>query len=267
MPEETARPGFREWVDRQPEPDWVKMPLTHITQSLLAEDIIRGGQVLPEHCDVIGKPVSFFFYGRPAFRLAEGDVLKLEAACPFCFVFNSTLIDKAEEIHPFDTGAFAKRLYSHVLVEKMNLRDFSLEKDASRPNRLIAAVFASMSAYFDGDRTKIISAFEGSEAWEFHARAYIELLLSPGRNEPDDRICSIEVAISEAVPLTGNLRAVVVPHTLWAEDAKAPWLKQLQDAGVKIAPYQFIPGRHPEHYHAQLEGAVRELYRGWNLSV
>ena len=39
--------------------------------------------------------------------------------------------------------------------------------------------------------------------------------------------------------------------------------EKLQTDGVTIVPYLFVPGRHPEHYHAQLEAAVRALYEGW----
>jgi hypothetical protein len=104
-----------------------------------------------------------------------------------------------------------------------------------------------------------------SEAWEFHARAYLDLLKSPGRNEPDDRICSIEVVFGEPVPLKGNLLAVIVPHTVWSQDKHAPWLDKLKAEGVAIAPYLFVPGRHPEHYHALMESAVRDLYESWGV--
>jgi hypothetical protein len=145
----------------------------------------------------------------------------------------------------------------------MDLEDFSLERETSRANRIIATVFKSRTVYFDGDVSKIEDPDKVTEPWEFHARAYLDLMASRGRNEPDDRICSIEVIFGEAVPLKGNLLAVVVPHTLWEDNQGAPWLEKLQQEGVAIAPYLFVPGRHPEHYHALLESAVRDLYKSW----
>ena len=108
---------------------------------------------------------------------------------------------------------------------------------------------------------------DGALPWEFLARTYLHLLASPGRNEPDDRICSIEVVFGSDVPLAGNLKAVVVPHTLWDNSVKAPWLDTLHKGGVEIEPYLFVPNRHPEHYHAQLEAAVRKLYVHWGVDV
>jgi hypothetical protein len=260
-----GRPSFREWVDKQPNPGWGLMPLTHISKGIEAEDIIRAGQVATGDCGFFKEPLAYFFYGRPAYRVSGDGAVKVEAACPFCFIFESALIRKAKAIHAFDTGAFARRLYKHVFLDEMNVEDFSLEQNETRPNRIIAAVFSSMRNYFDGDTTKIVTPDAGAEAWEFHARAYLQLLTSPGRNEPDDRICSIEVVFGQPVALAGNLKAVVVPHTLWDAGRHAPWLDKLHAEGVAIAPYIFVPGRHPEHYHALLETAVRELYERWEL--
>lgn len=256
-----GREGFREWVDRQPDPGWGLMPLTHVTKGIHAEDIIRAGQVGTAECKVFNEQLAYFFYGRPAYRVGGDGAVKVEAACPYCFVFDAALIHTAKAIHAFDTGAFVKRLYTHVMMEEMNIEDFSLQRDVTRPNRIVAAAFATMSNYLDGDITKVTSADDGAEPWEFHARSYLHLLASPGRNEPDDRICSIEVVFGNAVPLVGNLSAVVVPHTLWDKGKRAPWLEVLDSAGVEILPYIFVPGRHPEHYHAHLETAVRDFYK------
>ncbi len=259
-----GRPNFREWVDGHEDPKWRLMPLTHITTGIYAEDVIRGGVIEPKPGTVFKEPLAYFFYGRPAYRLAAEGSVRVEASCPYCFIFDPGLIAKAEAIHAFDTGAFAKRMYNHILTEGMEIADFSLEKDPTRPNKLIAGVFGTLANYFRGDLTVVSAPEEMTKAWDFHARAYLHLLKSPGRNEPDDRICSIEIVIGQNVALAGNLRAVIVPHTLWSDGSKTPWLQNLENDGVRIAPYVFVPGRHPEHYHALLEAEVEKLYKEWN---
>jgi hypothetical protein len=261
----SGRPEFRVWVDKHPDPSWELMPLTHIATGIGAEEIIRAGQVSPTDCEVFKEPLAYFFYGRPAYRLHGDGAVKVEAACPYCFIFDAALIKKAKAIHAFDTGAFSKRLYKHILLDEMNIEDFSLERDERRPNRMIATVFSSMRRYFEGDTSKIPAPHMGAEPREFHARAYLQLLSSPGRNEPDDRICSIEVVFDKAVQLAGNLRAVIVPHTLWGEASKAPWLEKLQLEDVEIEPYIFVPNRHAQHYYALLATAVRDLYERWGI--
>jgi hypothetical protein len=256
-----GRPDFREWVDKQVNPDWPPMPLTHIAKALVAADIAKAGCVDLAKCDVFGTPLAYFFYGRPAYRVSGDGTIKVEAACPCCFIFDAKLIDKAEAIFAFDTGAFSKRMYKHMLTDEMAVEDFSLGKGTTRPNKLIMRAFGSRLAYFQGDIYAIPDPLTITKAHEFHARSYLNLLASPGRNEPDDRICSIEVVLAERVPLKDTLLAVIVPHTIWDDDA--PWLIELQKAGAVIQPYSFVPGRHPEYYQAQLEAAAKDLYQKW----
>ncbi len=97
------------------------MPLTHITKGIGAQDIATAGVVGARHCGVFEEPLAYFFYGRPAYRVSDDGAVKVEAACPYCFVFNAALIDKAKAIFAFDTGAFDKRLYKHILQEEMNV--------------------------------------------------------------------------------------------------------------------------------------------------
>ncbi|MER9346195.1 hypothetical protein [Mesorhizobium sp. L2C084A000] len=249
-------------MDKHPDPKWGLMPLTHITKGIVAEDIIRSNTVSVSDCKVFGEPLAYLFYGRPAYRVAGDGSIRVEAACPFCFIFDASLIQKAKAIFAFDTGAFDKRLYSRILMDEMTVEDFSLEGDTTRPNRIISALFGTRREYFEGDTSKIDSG-RAAEAWEFHAQAYLDLLTSPGRNEPDDRICSIEVILGEPISIEGNLSAVVVPHTLWDGEKGAPWLERLVQSGVVVSPYTFVPGRHPDYYQAHLEAAVRDLYLAW----
>lgn len=257
-----GRSDFSDWVDKQPDPAWPPMPLTHITKALVAADIAKAGYIDLVQCDVFKKPLAYFFYGRPAYRVSGDGAIKVEAACPCCFIFNAKLVQKAAAIFAFDTGAFSKRLYKHMLTDEMAVEDFSLGTDTSRPNKLIMATFGSRLAYFEGNIYALPDPTQITKSYDFHARSYLNLLASPGRNEPDDRICSIEVILAEKVPLQGSLLAVIVPHTLW--DDGAPWLKDLQKAGATIQPYSFVPGRHPEYYQAQLEAAAKDLYQGWS---
>lgn len=259
------RLGFTTWIDQWPDPAWGLMPLTHITGGVGADDIVASQKIQAHHCEVFHQPRAYLFYGRPAYRLPGEGAIRLEAACPFCFILDGDIAKNATDIFAFDTGAFAKRLYKHALTDEMNLDDFSLEKDVSRLNRLISRVFGTMGAYFDGDFSKVGSPDSGSEAWEFLPRAYLHLLTSPGRNEPDDRICSIEVAFAYDVPLFPASKAAIVPHTLWDGPKKAPWLLELDAKGIAVRPYLYVQGRHPEHYHALLEAAVRDLYKEWSL--
>ncbi len=112
------------------------MPLTHIANGIRAEDVIREGRVGINDDGVFAEPLAYFFYGRPAYRIGGNGAVKAEAACPYCFIFDSALIKNAKSIHAFDTGAFAQRMYKHILMDEMNVEDFSLEKNEKRPPRV-----------------------------------------------------------------------------------------------------------------------------------
>lgn len=257
------RPEFRRWVDSQSDPGWPLLPLMHITKGLLAEDVIRSGELSPVYCNALKRPLAYLFYGRPAYRVHGDGVIKFSAACPFCFVFSPDLIESADRIYAFDSGAFIARLYSHAMMEEMNLDDFSLESRTDRPNKLISAAFRSREDYIKGDRRGVKYPEEGAEDWEFHAQAYLQLLSSRGRNEPDDRISAMEMTVSAPIKLSDFLKGLIVPHTVWGEVKRAPWLSSLGNAGVEIRPYEFIPGRHPDTYTDLIAAESRDMLRAW----
>jgi hypothetical protein len=255
-----SRPGFMEWIERQDDPGWPALPLTHITKGLLAEDILRAGEIVPSTESGDEAPRAYFFYGRAAYRCSGDKVVKLEAACPYCFIFAPEALNLASHATAFDTGAFRNRMYSHVLTDEMNEVDFRIKPAAPQLNKVIKAAFSTIPNYVEGSRHSVTAPADGAAAWEMMPRAFLELLASPGRNEPDDRICSIEIAMSEPVPLEGYLVAIVTPHTHWSEDGHSPWLVSLAESGVLVAPYVFVPGKSPEYYHALIEASVKDIY-------
>jgi hypothetical protein len=258
-----GRPGFRDWLDKQSDPGWDPLPLTHIAKTIIAEDIVWSDCIRPIKDEVFDEPAAYLFYGRPAYRVSGDGSIKIEAACPFCFVFDSALANTASGIYAFDTVAFSKRMYSRIIMEEMPVDDFSLGTDFRRANRLINCVFRTKDSYLQGDLTNAETL--QVDPWEFHARAYLDLITSPGRNEPDDRVCAIEFVFNRQIPLSGGVRAVIVPHTLWGSQRAAPWIKELAAKKVEISTYEFIPGRHPDYYCALLETQIRNLYNRWGV--
>jgi hypothetical protein len=91
------------------------------------------------------------------------------------------------------------------------------------------------------------------------------LIGSPGRNEPDDRVSTIEFVFNKDISLTGGVKAIIVPHTLWDSKTRTPWLQGLAAAGAELLTYEFVPGRAPDYYYAHLELQVRDLYRKWGV--
>lgn len=259
----TRRKRFTEWIDKHDPCSDRFLPLTHISGAVSAQRVIDDGKLsLPSKTDgTFNQPLVYLFYGRPAYRVKPGATVQLESACPCCFIFDPSLLKRCNDIHAFDTGAFFNRIYSHVLDDGFQVEDFSLDGQPNRINRLISAAFEDEAAYIDADKARLRPISDASEAWELEGRAYLTLLASPGRNEPDDRVSTIEVNFQDPVLLDDKLLAVVVPHTFWSETSKAPMLEGLHGRGVKIGTFRFIPGRHPEYLQSLLEIAVKALFR------
>jgi hypothetical protein len=253
--------SFQAWIERTGCDDGSPLlPLTHLTRGVGALRIVEDGRIVPQECKHFKVPLAYFFYGRPAYRVTKDSSVQLEASCPCCFVFSPKILSRASKIHAFDTGAFFNRLYSHVLDDQFKVEDFALADKPRQIKKLISAAFDSVEAYLDADRSHISNPEIAAEAWEMEGRAYLSLLMSPGRNEPDDRICSVEVTFADPVLLDEMLLGIVVPHTLWNAEKKAPFIQELNRRGVIVRSYRFIPGRHPEFLQAQLEAEIKRFY-------
>ncbi|WP_296815380.1 hypothetical protein [Brevundimonas sp.] len=259
------RPEFRDWVDRQPASLEPLLPVMHTAKALIARDIVRQGAIVPRECEVLGKAVAYFFYGRPAYRLSDNGTVTQNLMCPICFVFSPELLANASNIHPFDTGAFYNRLYRHAMIEDIEIPNFDLVGDIDRIPKLIARVFSNNTTYFDGDRFAIRRAAHDAEPDEYLAQSYIDLITSKGRNEPDDRVSTIEVAIDKTASLEPGLLAVVVPDNIWSAEYSSDWLRPLSDGGVEILPYRHVMGREPSHYRDAIEVQVRAFLLGRGL--
>lgn len=266
MAEDTKSSDFQQWIDRRETPASSPLPLTHIARSVFARQIFKDGSIDTNPCPHFeDKPLAYFFYGRPAYRANQDKTISLEASCPCCFIFDPKILQRAHKVHAFDTGAFFLRMYNHVIDEGFDIAAFEVGRDIERLMRLVSATFNSQQGYFDADKSDLIDVEKGSEAWELEARSYLSLLHSPGRNEPDDRICTIEVTFGDPVLLENDLKAVVVPHTFWTDTTQSPFIEPYHRAGVEILTYRFIPGRTPEYYQTHLEAEVLRKYQEWGV--
>ncbi|RYZ67628.1 MAG: hypothetical protein EOP09_10715 [Proteobacteria bacterium] len=261
----SKRRYFQQWVAKQPAPGWKQLPLTHISKCVTAQDILVENKIEPQKCKVFDELLVYLFYGRAAYRVAGDGAIKLEAACPVCFVFNSDLLAQAVKIYPFDTGAFDARMYKPFLPDEMAIDDFSISDDVELANQLIQKVFGKLESYISGDASKIGPPDTLCEPGDLHARSYLELASSKGRNEPDDRVCSIEALFDKPIELDKHLHAVIVPHTLWNDATKTAWLSGIEKFGAEILTYEFIPGRLPEYYQSQIEAELKSFFRSRSI--
>lgn len=140
----TLRPPrryFRDFVAALPE-QLTSLPLTHVTDAISLRDIVRDNEIRPRECRVFRMPLLYLFSGRPAYRINPDEPPNsLKSYCPIAFILDPTIGVPIKQIYPFDTGAFAAKLYTDVLHASMRVDDFALDIDPKTPGRLIAFFF------------------------------------------------------------------------------------------------------------------------------
>ena len=253
---------FATWVDNFAEPEWASLPATHITRTIDFEKAILAGELTPRWCETIKKEVVFLFYGRAAYRVNEDGAIRSEALCPVCLVLDPSIIKQLSHLYPFDTGAFARRLYTRALGPGIPFEDFELTHNPRLADKLINGVWQSFEGYLDGDNRTVPSVEKLADVTEMAPRMYLELLKNRMRNEPDDRVGSIEIGVDSSINLKEVLMAVILPDAFDLDVVKeSSWLGKLQATRVDIRFYHYVPGRGPEWYHAHVETELKNYFR------
>src|SRR5260370_41910934 len=130
-------PRFWDYVNAA-NPGPGQLPIVHSTDLYLFREIRRKGELLPTDCEVYGQQILYFFYGRPSYRThAKLDTVNAKALLPVCLVLERAVLQHAERIVAFDTGAFHRKFMHPPMHEKMTKEDFELGVSPDAPMKLI----------------------------------------------------------------------------------------------------------------------------------
>jgi len=203
---------FEKWVG-QHTPSVDPLPLMHTTDGWFFRQIIESGTISLTPCTVFtGESLSYFYYGRPAYRPSYEGATMLDAMALASFVVDGAKTPQPVRIFPFDSGAMKLKLYDDFLHPQMQLDHFRLQPDPDNARRLVQGFFGSNAAYFQGQGLDAIPL----SRLDHEARAYHLLIKSPARSTADDRRTSIEFQFSVEVPLSrDSVLAVALPEPWW----------------------------------------------------
>jgi hypothetical protein len=249
-----GRGHFERFVDAQSKSAEAPLPLTHTTDAFDFRDISEDGEVKPHPCNVFDHDVSYYFYGRPAYR-KNGSVQanSLAAYAPVVLIFKPDISKDAVAAFPFDSGAFKGELYTELLHHRMRVEDFGFLPSEERVGKLIAFFFSDNKGYYN----QISPHHRKIGKNEFEALSYRELTIYRGKNERDDRSTTIEILLDKAVKLKDNLLAIVVPSSFLKDKAVKATLKSLD---VHIVPYTDGANLTPASQIPLLSEVVRNFY-------
>jgi hypothetical protein len=204
----------------------------------------------------------YFFYGRPAYRMAPTSQLRTRAVQPVVLVFRSDLLLQGTRLYPFDTGAFAGKRYEEWMHSGMSMSDFLLECPSDAPQRHIAAFFGSNANYLRLKAQKPSLPYED----EFEVDALVAMLTDPNITNADDRRIAIELQSSRPLAVTAeNIRALIVPLELQQAGFMRSFLAGA-GAGIEVCSYEPSQWKLAGEYQGLLEERARDLQEKWGLA-
>lgn len=208
------------------------LPFVHSCEAFSLETIIEEGRLQTSMCPVFEKDYLYFFYGKPAYRVAQNieenrtDYLHL----PCCLIFKSDNIN-ISKVFPFDSGGFDNNIYEKFFHKRMKIEKFELENSIEGISKYINVFFVDNDEYINGIAKR-----------NTPTNAYIEslsnLLLAEGHYNMDERSRTVEVISGESIKLGSNLIGVVLPTELMRRDCISDFIN---NNDIRYETYNFRP--------------------------
>jgi hypothetical protein len=240
------------------------LPLVHTCQAYSLEGIIKGGVIKTHRCDIFKEQLNYFFVGRPAYKKELGEEAA-EWELPVCFVVQYD-ISSAKRIYPFDSGAFANKMYPSF-IQMMALDQFELKSAPDAPARIIGTFFGSPANYFRL-KTNDEDSFNSSYSlgvFDTEVRALHRLILKTNKRPDqstdykkiDDRRFTVEVQFAEDKYLKKkDLLAVILPEPYLLDPKITRYFKTL---GAKLISYQIHP-LNPDLYYGIIYEKIHDFF-------
>lgn len=219
------------------------LPLLHSCDGYSTRNIINDKELKTTECPVFKEELLYFFYGKPAYPVSEkvaGNRTDIEYL-PVCFIVPSDKV-MPYRVFPFDTGAFAGKLYSKHLHHKMKIDDFELENTIEETKRYIEVFFEDNDGYLAGQPSSVRNTDD----------PYVEGLISihniTGEEEIDERANTVEVIANRNVSIEGNVECIIMPDALKKSRKVQNYLDKHKEIECRtyVARRLTAPGRYNE---------------------
>jgi hypothetical protein len=224
----------------------------HTTNMSGFRQILRDGALSPQKCSVFESDLSYFFYGRPAYRFKSDPSLLDNHAWPVILVFKNTIESFSWSAFPFDSGAFFNGRYQQWLDSTWRIDAFKIDVASTTHARHVSAFYEGNEDYLDGKGKHLDSSKFGLD---LEAAAVAQMIRECRDGGADDRRFTIEMIADTPIPLDSRYVAmVIVPRVLADSEELVP----LVSRGIHVYPYRVITHFTASQHHAQLENAVFE---------
>ncbi|HLZ77142.1 hypothetical protein [Phenylobacterium sp.] len=238
------RTDFARYVAALP-PSNFRLGLTHVTTGYFLRDILDAKKITAmSDCPVLGRPLVYAFYGRPAYRTKHADTPSdLPFLFPAVLILDPDKVPRPRHVFGFDSGAFIAGLMDDYLDPYMPLFDFHLEPNVQSAARLAQTFFRTPRDFLNNNPTTSVSVPAGN----FEAVSFSKMVSANGRgaNQLDDRVSTPELIFDE-IPIEDCVRAAILPDALAADPEIGG---RIEGMGVQVKDYEWSGASRPSEYH------------------
>src|SRR5262249_4149893 len=152
---------------------------------------IHCGSFQPERCNFFREHLSYFFYGRPGYRLTNPLSIHIISRAPVVVVMAGSFMQHGKRMFSLDTGAFFDNRYATWTHGRMQLAHFELRCPSDAPQIYVTSFFGDNDAYLrvEARRRNL------EDAGEFEAESMVALLTDRNNNAADDRRAALELQV------------------------------------------------------------------------
>lgn len=239
------------------------MPVFHSTSGYAAKNIILSNVIDPQSCEVFsGEKINYLFYGRPSYKMKGRSQISKYWQLPSVFIFEHD-IDKFDRIYPFDTGAFAEKLYPEFF--NMMPRDqYEVSGVSDSPSKIISSFFVDGERYFKlkpRDKRDFESRFQIRSIDE-EIKSLNEMVLSYSE-DIDDRRFAIELQTKNQIRIdSGKCKAIIIPEEYLESDEL---VEKCESLNIEVMSYPSFPLKQ-EMYYYHIYNIIYELYKSWGIT-
>ena len=241
------------------------LPLTHKKNWRIAEKMLNNGTIPLESCDVfLGENVQYFFYGRPAYVVAQDTGNRRDHLYfPVCFLVDPTYVE-ITNIFPFDTGAFAEGFYDDYIDKTMDINGFQIAPTIQSIKGFVKGFYGDNKKYYTRNPKNIAISYDTND----ELYAYINIMTASGAPPFDGRAESIEIITKKPFSIHQGVKALVIPNEFEFASETRDAVEELKSSGVDIITYQ-IMGLGAEQYNAIMYDKVYEYFlsKGYFTSI
>ncbi|WP_131799844.1 hypothetical protein [Paraburkholderia ginsengiterrae] len=230
-----------------------KLRWVHTTDAFAFRAILEQRVLTPQECKVFGDPLTYLFYGRPAYRFNRRDNMRSSYHAPVVLIFRERILDHTFRLFPFDTGAFKGKRYDTWLHKGMELESFEYPGKEGNEGKHVTAFYGGNHRYWNGEGIAI-----GNISGEYEVEAVRDMISDKNMNVADDRRLVVELLVKDDIPLTADyLEAIYVPSSI--KDAE--FLKIFEkDVNVSVYTYPANGMKPAIEYQALLEHFLSEFH-------